>query len=119
LARQAICLPPPTCIAFKNAPSNAWIWLIAAGVGVFAFVSLLHEKEANGSLGKVILVSAGALNAAALPNLLSIPFLHAMADTVLLSVSFAGVMLGLGAYALLKCARARWRHAGACQEGVE
>ena len=105
--------------AFKNAPSNAWIWLIvAAGVGVFAFVSLLHDDEAFGSLGKVILVSAGALSAAALPNLLlSIPFLYAMADTVLLSVSFAGVMLGLGAYALLKCARGRRRDAGASQEG--
>jgi hypothetical protein len=106
--------------AFKNAPGNAWIWLIvAAGIGVFAFVSLLHEKEANGSLGKVILVSAGALSAAALPNLLSIPWLYAMTDTVLLSAGLAGVMLGLGAYALLKCARGRWRDAGASQEGVQ
>jgi hypothetical protein len=106
--------------AFKNSPSNAWIWLIvAAGVGVFAFVSLLHDDEAFGSPGKVILVSAGALSAAALPHLMTIPGVRAMADLVILSISFASVMLGLGAYELLKCARGRWRDAGASQEVIQ
>jgi hypothetical protein len=103
---------------FKNSPSNAWILLIvAAGIGVFAFVSLLQDDEPFGSLGKVILVSAGALSAAALPNLLTIQTVHAMADMITLSISFASMMLGLGAYELLKYTRGRRRDAGASQEG--
>lgn len=105
---------------FKNSPSNAWIWLIvAAGGGVLAFVSLLHDDEAFGSLGKVILVSAGALSAAALPALLTIQRMYVMADMIILSISFASVMLGLGAYELLKMRAGRWRDAGASQQGIQ
>jgi hypothetical protein len=89
--------------AFKGAKSTAWLWLtLAAGVGIFAFVLLLGNHNEFNSLRRVILLSGAALAGSWLPILWANASWASMPDTILLSLCFMSLALGLGAYRLFR-----------------
>jgi len=106
LIDQPLHMTQQLVLAFKKAESTAWLWLvIAAGVGTFAFASQLGSNDDPSALGKVIWLSAAAVVASWLPNLWAYASWPSMPDTVLLTVCFMSLGLGLGAYSLLGYAR--------------
>jgi hypothetical protein len=93
---------------FTQAPTLAWLWLIAAaGAGVFLILLGLARTTDIGDGIKVLGVSAAAIATATLPNMISYVAAYAMADSILMIMAFMSAAIGIGAYAILRYWRRR------------
>jgi hypothetical protein len=88
---------------FTQAPTLAWLWLIAAaGAGVFILLLGLARNAEIGDGVKVLSVSAASIAIATLPNMISYVAAYAMADSILMIMAFMAAAIGFGAYAILR-----------------
>jgi hypothetical protein len=88
---------------FTQAPTLAWLWLIAAaGAGVFIILLGLARSEDTGDGIKVLGVSAAAIATATLPNMISYVAAYSMSDSILMIMAFMAAAIGIGAYAALR-----------------
>jgi len=96
--------------AFTQAPTLTWLWLIGAAGAVLFIMLLGLARSANiGDGGKMLGVSAAAIAAATLPNMLSYSAVYAMVDSILMITAFMPAAIGIGAYAILR----KLQHRGA------
>jgi len=94
--------------AFTSAKSMTWLWLILlAGAGTFVFVLVLGDESGSDMPGKVILLGLSAVVASWLPTLWARALWPRIPDTILLSVCFMSLAVGLGAYRLFRHRRPR------------
>ena len=106
LTTQTWRLVQQLVLAFQKAKTYTWLWLVlAAGVGVFGFVLFFGGEKRQESPQTVIIVSAAAVVASALPNLWAYASWPTMPDTIVLAPFFMSLALGLGAYRLFRHAR--------------
>ncbi len=92
-------------IPFAQAPTKAWLWLIAAaGAGVLVLLLGFARSTELGDGIKVFGVAAGALTMATLPNMIAYAAVYAMSDSILLVVTVLSAGLGFAAYALVRFA---------------
>jgi hypothetical protein len=93
---------------FTQAPTLAWLWLIAAaGAGVFLILLGLARNSEIGDGIQVLGVSAAAIATATLPNMMSYVAAYSMADSILMIMGFMAAAFGIGVYAILRCWRRR------------
>jgi hypothetical protein len=95
-------------MAFISQKDITWLWLILIGsAGIFSFVLLFGDGSGFAPLGKLSLLSASAVVASWLPTLWARATWPRIPDTILLSMCFMSLALGLGAYRLFRCGRLR------------
>ena len=88
---------------FTQAPTLAWLWLIAAaGAAVFIILLGLARSEDIADGIKALGVSAAAVATTTLPNMLSYVATYSMADSILMVTASMAAAIGIGAYAVLR-----------------
>jgi hypothetical protein len=97
---------------FTQAPTLAWLWLVAAaGTGVFVLLLGLGRSAEIADGAKVLAVSVAAIATATLPNMISFVAAYAMTDSILMITGFMAAAFGIAAYyAVVRYAVVRaWR----------
>jgi hypothetical protein len=95
---------------FTQAPTLAWLWLIAAaGAGVFIILLGLARSTDMRDGVKILSVSAAAIATATLPNMISYAAAYTMADSILMIMAFMAAAIGIVLYAIFRYRQRRIR----------